>query len=185
MRRIAHILASLAGTASIAAAPPSLCDFAKKVIAEKASDFALLKGAAVNPKVFNNETFAGALMPVGASGCLLNIRRMAGRAAIRPDYSCSLAKSKDFETANRIFSRAATELRACLPELKFAVMYDGDGKDPADSFDWVVAGDAPGYAIELEMTNGVDLIAQSLTGNAGDPDIEVSIDITNTAAPGQ
>jgi hypothetical protein len=184
MRRTAQIFASLAAMALIAAAPLDLCGFAKQVIAEKDSDFALLKGEALKPEVFHNETFKGTLKPAGAGDCLLNVRHLAGRTGIPPDYSCTLATSKNFAAANRVFARAATDLRACLPELKFAVMYDGDGKDPAEGFDWLVAGDAPGLSVELEMSNGVDLIAQSLSGAGGNPDIEVTIRIANTAPPG-
>jgi hypothetical protein len=187
MRPLPQFLAGVTALALGAAAPPpaTLCDFARKVIAEKASDFALLKGAALNPELFKNETFKGTLLPAGAAECTLNIRRQAARNEIPPDYQCTLARVKSFLAANAVFQRASRELGACFPGVKFAAMQDGDGKGPQDGFDWLVAADAQGWSLELEMTNGVALLAQALSGGDGDPDIEVTLDITNTAPVGR
>jgi hypothetical protein len=183
--RIPQLPAAIAATSLMAAAPADLCDFAKRVIAEKASDFVLLKGQALNPAVFKNETFKGTLLPPGAAECTLNIRRQGARNELPPDYRCTLARAKAFLAADTAFERANHDLRACFPGVKFATMQDGDGRDPADQFDWVVSADAPGWSLELEMTNGITLIAQALTGGDGSPDIEVTLDIVNTVQPGK
>ena len=58
-------------------------------------------------------------------------------------------------------------------------MYDGDGKDPSDSLDWIVAAEIPGFSLELEMSNGMSLIAQSFSGStASDPELAITLDVT-------
>ena len=163
-------------TAAVAAENRPLCDFVQKVLAAKADSFASLRGEARNPAVFHNEVFYGSLLPPGGSECTLFIRSKAGSAELPAKYSCTLGAAKTLDAANRVFARDALELRACFPRADFKVMYDGDGKDPSDSLDWIVGADIPGFSLELELSNGMSLIAQSFTGT-GDPELAISLDI--------
>jgi hypothetical protein len=176
------VAASLAVTLPAAAQTSALCTYVQKVLAAKASDFSSLKGAPRNPKLFNGEVFDGTLEAVPGEGCTLDVRHKAGRAEIPARYTCSLGSAKAFTDANRIFQQAARDLKACLPRMEFVVMYDGDGSKPDESFDWLVAGKQDGVDLQLEMSNGVALIAQSM-GVEGAPDIAVTLDITNTTPP--
>jgi len=155
-----------------------LCDFVQKVLAAKADSFMALRGEARNPAVFHNEVFTGTLLPASGSECTLFIRSKAGSAELPAKYSCTLGSAKTLDAANRVFARDAQDLRACYPKAQFNVMYDGDGKDPADSLDWIVSTDVPGFSLELEMSNGMDLIAQSFGGGSGNPELAITLDVT-------
>ena len=169
-------------TGALAAEGRPICDFVAKVLAAKADSFASLRGEARNPAVFHNEVFYGTLLPPAGSECTVFIRSKAGSAELPAKYSCTLGKEKTLDAANRIFARTAQDLRACYPKAEFTIMYDGDGKDPSESLDWIVATELPGFSLELEMSNGTGLIAQSFSGGTGNPDIEISSDITDTGA---
>ena len=183
MRKIgfAAVIVSFAAATQAYAQSPALCEYVIKVLNTKANDFAPLKGQARNPAVFHNEVFDGALKAVPNGECTLDIRHKAGRTEIPPRYTCSLGKATNFADANRIFARAAQDLRACFPRAKFESMNDGDGKDPGDAFDWIISAEQTGYDLQLEMSNGVGLIAQGMTGATGPAEIDVTLDITNTA----
>lgn len=168
---------SLGGGARAGETRP-LCDFVQKVIAAKGDGFVALRGEARNPAVFHNEVFFGSLLPPGGSECTLFIRSKAGSAELPAKYSCTLGSAKTLDAANRVFARSALELRACFPRADFKVMYDGDGKDPSDSLDWIVAAEIPGFSLELEMSNGMSLIAQSFAGGTGDPELAITLDVT-------
>ena len=186
MRKIgfAAVIVSFAAATQAYAQSPALCEYVIKVLNTKANDFAPLKGQARNPAVFHNEVFEGTLRAVPNGECTLDIRHKAGRAEIPPRYTCSLGKATSFTEANRIFARAAQDLRACFPRANFEVMSEGDGKDPSENFDWIVSAEQPGYDLQLEMSNGIGLLAQGMTGASGPPDIEITLDITNTSEAG-
>ena len=172
---------SLMGSGALAQTPTTLCDFMQKVLAAKPGGFEALKGEAQNPAVFHNEVFRGALLPNPQSNCTLFLRSQAGRVTLPPRYSCTLAQDSHFAAANRIFARAALELRACFPQAMFSVMYDGDGKNPDETFDWIVSADSEGYKLQLEMSNGLSALADALTrGNANAPAIAIDLDVTDT-----
>jgi hypothetical protein len=178
--RLGLVIAATCSIATTAVAGESrpLCDFVQKVLAAKADSFAALKGEARNPAVFHNEVFYGSLLPPGGSECTLFIRSKAGSAELPAKYSCTLGAAKTLDAANRTFARDALELRACFPRAEFKVMYDGDGKDPSDSLDWIVSADIPGFSLELELSNGMSLIAQSFAGGTGDPELAITLDVT-------
>jgi hypothetical protein len=171
------VFSLLCGGADAAENRP-LCDFVQKVLAAKADSFASLRGEARNPAVFHNEVFSGTLLPSPGSECTAFIRAKAGSAELPAKYSCTLGTEKTLDAANRIFARAALDLRACFPRAQFNVMYDGDGKDPSDGLDWIVSAELTGFSLELEMSNGMDLIAQSFGGGSGNPAIAITLDIT-------
>ena len=161
-----------------------LCDFVQKVLAARGSEFSTLKGEAQNPAVFHNEVFHGSFLPSPGAECTLFVRAKVGSAELDPKYSCTLSKSPNFATANSIFARNLAELRACFPQAKFDEDFDGDGKDPAESLDWTVSAEGPGYRLELEMSNMISLIAGQLgQGVGGDPEVEITIDVTDTSPP--
>ena len=177
---LAIVIASLALGGQAMAQTSALCTYVQKVLAAKASDFSTLKGTPRNPKLFNGEVFDGNLAAVPGEECTLDVRHKAGRTEIPARYTCSLGAAKDFTAANLVFQRAARELKACLPRMEFVIMYDGDGTKEGESFDWIVLGKQDGVEMQLEMSNGVALIAQAM-GVQGAPDIAVTLDITNTA----
>jgi hypothetical protein len=181
---LAAIVAALLASGTAAAQTPSstLCDFLQKVLAAKSGGFETLKGDAQNPAVFKNEVFHGTLLPNPNANCTLFLRSQAGRVTLPPRYSCTLDQESDFAGANRVFARAAQDLRACLREAMFSIMYDGDGKDPDESFDWIVSADGSGFRIDLEMSNGLSALADALSqGNANAPPIAIDLDVTDTA----
>ena len=139
------------GTAAAQAPSNALCDFVQKVLAAKPGGLEVLKGEAQNPAVFKNEVFHGALLPNPNANCTLFLRSQAGRVTLPPRYSCTLDQQPDFTGANRVFARAAQDLRACLKEAMFSIMVDGDGKAPDESFDWIVSADGASFRIDLEM----------------------------------
>jgi hypothetical protein len=161
-----------------------LCDFVQKVLAARGSEFSTLKGEAQNPAVFHNEVFHGNLLPSPGSECTLFIRAKVGSAELDPKYSCTLSKSPNFATANSIFARNVAELRACFPQATFDEDFDGDGKDPGESVDWTFSAEGPGYKLEIEMSNMIALISGQLgQGIAGDPEVAITIDVTDTSPP--
>lgn len=181
---VAAVLALLAAASPASAqnAASSLCDFVQEVLAARSAGFEALKGKAQNPALFKNEVFHGALLPNRDATCTLFLRSQAGRVTLPPRYSCTLAQDSDFASANRIFARAAQELRACFPAAMFSIMYDGEGKDPDESFDWIVSAEAPDFRLDLEMSNGVSALADALTqGNPNAPPIAIDLDVTDTS----
>jgi hypothetical protein len=188
MRTRSYIPAIVASLGALASAPAeaettanTLCDFVQQVLAAKLGGFDALKGEAQNPALFKNEVFHGALLPNPQASCTLFLKSQAGRVTLPPRYSCTLAQASDFATATRVFARTAQELRACLPQAMFSAMYDGDGKNPDDSFDWTLSADTPGAHLELEMSNGISSFADALTqGNPAAPPIAIDLDITDT-----
>jgi hypothetical protein len=182
---IAAVVATLGGLASASAeaetTASTLCDFVQQVLAAKPGGFEALKGEAQNPALFKHEVFHGALLPNPQVSCTLFLKSQAGRVTLPPRYSCTLAQESDFTAANRVFARTAQELRACLPQAMFSVQYDGEGKNPDESFDWIVSADSPGAHLELEMSNGISAFADALTqGNPAAPAIAIDLDITDT-----
>ena len=176
----AIVIASFALAGQTMAQTSALCTYVQKVLAAKATDFNTLRGTPRNPKLFNGEVFDGNLAAVPGGECTLDIRHRAGRTEIPPRYTCSLGAWKNFTDANRIFQQAARNLKACLPRMEFVIMYDGDGSKPDESFDWIVAGKQDGLEMQLELSNGVALVAKAM-GVEGAPDIAVTLDIVNTA----
>jgi hypothetical protein len=170
----------LAGQA--AAQTSSLCDFVMGVLDARTSGFEMLKGEPQNPAVFHYEIFHGAVLPNPKAVCTLYLKTQAGRVTLPPRYSCTIAQANDFGEANRIYQRAQAELKACIPDIRFATMYDGDGKDPDESFDWVATADGPGYRLSLEMSNGLAAMAAALTQNDPNaPRIAIDLDVTDTS----
>jgi hypothetical protein len=95
-----------------------------------------------------------------------------------------LGAAQNFPDANRIFARAAADLRVCFPRVQFSESFDGDGRNPDDDLDWTISGDGMGFKLELEMSNMLALIAGQLgQGSPGTPEIAVSLDITDTSPP--
>jgi hypothetical protein len=180
---------SLLLTAALAAASPagaaqdtSLCDFVMGVLEAKSAAFEPLKGEAQNPAVFHYEVFHGAVLPNPNATCTLFLRTRAGRVTLPPRYSCTIAQANEFADANRVFQRALADLTACLPGAAFATMYDGDGRDPDDIFDWTASADRPGYKISLEMSNGLAAAAAALSqNNPNAPRIAIDLDVTDTS----
>lgn len=161
---------------------PVLCDFVKDVLAAKAGGYAGLKGEAQNPAVFHDEVFHGALLPNPNATCTFFTKSQAGRVTLPPRYSCTIAQSDEFADANRIFQRALQDMKACFPDANFAAMYDGDGKDPDETFDWLAAADLPGYRLTLEMSNGLSAMAAALSQNDSNaPRIAIDLDVTDTS----
>jgi hypothetical protein len=173
-----------ANGAALAQAPNQLCDFVQKVLAEKDKGFEALKGEAQNPAVFHNEVFHGALLPPAGVNCTLFLKSQAGRVTLPAHYSCTLAMESDFAAANRVFQRAQAELKACFTSAKFETMYEGDGKDPDDTFDWVAMAEQPGFKLQLEMSNGLAALADALSqGDPNAPHIAIDLDVTDTYSP--
>jgi hypothetical protein len=161
-----------------------LCDFVQKVLAAKPVEFSTLKGEAQNPAVFKNEVFKGTLLPSAGAECTLFVRTRVGRAELEPKYSCKIGVATSFADANRIFARAAADLRACFAQARFSDNYEGDGRNPAESVAWMVTAEAEGFRLELEMTNRIGLIAQAMVkGSSGDPEIAITLDVTDTSPP--
>ena len=161
-----------------------LCDFVQKVLAAKATEFDTLKGEAQNPAVFKNEVFKGTLLPAAGADCTLFVRTKVGRAELDPKYSCTIGSAPNFAAANRLFARAAADLRACFSQARFTDSYDGDGRNPADSVDWTVTAEGPDFRLELQMSNQVALIAQAMgQGSPGMPEIAITLDVTDTSPP--
>lgn len=178
------LLAAVLGLSSsaMAAQDASLCDFVMGVLEAKSAGFEPLKGEAQNPAVFHYEVFHGAVLPNPNALCTLFLKTQAGRVTLPPRYSCTIAQANEFADANRIFQRALAELKACLPRAAFATMYDGDGKDPDDTFDWIAGSDQPGYKITLEMSNGLAAAAAALSQNDPNaPRIAIDLDVTDTS----
>ena len=173
------------GTAAAAEnAGRPLCDFVQRVLAAKPVEFGTFKGDPQNPRVFGNEVFKGTLLPSSGTECTLFVRTKVGRAELEPKYSCKIGTATDFGEANRMFARAAADLRACYPQIGFSQNADGDGRDPAEPMAWTVSGDGDGFRLELEMSNRVGLLAQAMTkGSSGPPEIAITLDVTDTAPP--
>jgi len=183
---IAAAACSIACGAAVAAenANRPLCDFVQKVLAARGSEFSTLKGEAQNPAVFKNEVFHGNLLPSPGAECTLFVRSKVGSAELEPKYSCTLGSAQNFADANRIFARAAADLRACFPRVQFSESFDGDGRNPDDAVDWTISGDGMGFKLELQMSNMLALIAGQLgQGSPGTAEIAVSLDITDTSPP--
>lgn len=173
--------ALLAASPALAAQDTSLCDFVMGVLDAKAAGFEALKGEAQNPAVFHYEVFHGAVLPTPNANCTLFLKTRAGRVTLPPRYSCTIAQADEFAGANRIFQRALADLEACLPRANFATMYEGDGRDPNDTFDWIATADQPGYKIALEMSNGLSAAAAALSQNDPNaPRIAIDLDVTDT-----
>nr|ALS92358.1 MetaGeneMark_Unknown Function [uncultured bacterium] len=173
------------GTAAAAEnADRPLCDFVKKVLAAKVTEFNTLKGEARNPRVFHNEVFWGTLLPAQGSECTLFIRTKVGRAELDPKYSCTLGSANDFAAANRMFQRNVADLRACYGQARFMDDYDGDGRDPTEPVSWNVILEGPDFRLELQMSNQVALVAQTMgQGSTDMPQIEITLDVTDTSPP--
>jgi hypothetical protein len=173
------------GTAAAAEnADRPLCDFVKKVLAAKVTEFNTLKGEARNPRVFHNEVFWGTLLPAQGSECTLFIRTKVGRAELDPKYSCTLGSAADFAAANRMFQRNVADLRACYGQARFMDDYDGDGRDPTEPVNWNVVLEGPDFRLELQMSNQVALVAQTMgQSSTGMPQIEITLDVTDTSPP--
>lgn len=184
---VAFISASVVACGAEAAgenANRPLCDFVQKVLAAKVTEFNSLKGEARNPRVFNNEVFWGTLLPEPSAECTLFIRTKVGRAELDPKYSCTIGKGPNFATANRIFQRAAADLRACFGQAQFSDSFDGDGRDPTEPVDWTVTAEGGDFLLELQMSNRVALVAQAMgQGSADMPEIEITLDVTDTSPP--
>jgi hypothetical protein len=185
--RLLLVLAACIAGGSAAAADNAnrpLCDFVQKVLAARGSEFSTLKGEAQNPAVFKNEVFHGTMLPSPGAECTLFVRAKVGRAELEPKYSCTLAKAPNFATAKPMFDRAVADLRACFAQANFDQSFDGDGRDPSDSIDWTLTANGPGYRLELQMSNMIALIAGQLgQGIGGDPEVAITIDVTDTSAP--
>jgi len=182
---LAAALSLVCGAATAAEnANRPLCDFVQKVLAARGGEFSSLKGEAQNPAVFKNEVFHGNLLPSPSAECTLFVRAKVGSAELEPKYSCTLGAAQNFADANRIFARAAADLRACFPRVQFSESFDGDGRNPADAVDWTISGDGMGFKLELQMSNMLALIAGQLgQGSPGTAEIAVSLDITDTSPP--
>ena len=179
----ASVLACSTAAAAETANRP-LCDFVQKVLAARATEFNTLKGEARNPRVFNNEVFWGTLLPSPGTECTLFIRTKVGRAELDPKYSCTIGSAPDFAAANRIFARATADLRACFSQAQFSDSYDGDGRDPRESVDWMVTAEGRDFRLELQMSNRVALVAQAMGQGSPDmPEIEITLDVTDTSPP--
>ena len=179
---VALCVAGGSATAADTASRP-LCDFVQKVLAARGSEFSTLKGEAQNPAVFKNEVFHGTLLPSPGTECTLFVRAKVGSAELEPKYSCTLAKARNFATAKPMFDRAVADLRACFAQANFDQSFDGDGRDPSDAIDWTLTANGPGYRLELQMSNMISLIAGQLGQGLGDPEVEISIDVTDISAP--
>jgi len=161
-----------------------LCDFVKKVLAAKVTEFNTLKGEAQNPAVFKNEVFHGILLPSPGAECTLFIRTKVGRAELDPKYSCSIGSATDFAAANRLFARSLADLRACYGQARFMDDYDGDGRDPTEPVNWNVMLEGPDFRLELQMSNQVTLVAQAFGQGSPDmPEITITLDVTDTSPP--
>jgi len=160
-----------------------LCDFLQKVLAARGSEFSTLKGEAQNPAVFKNEVFHGTLLPPSGGECTLFVRSKVGSAELEPKYSCKIAAAPNFATAKPLFDRAVADLRACFAQANFDQSFDGDGRDPSDAIDWTLTANGPGYRLELQMSNMIGLIAGQLGQGLGDPEVAITIDVTDTSAP--
>jgi hypothetical protein len=176
------LAALLAANPALAGQDTSLCDFVMGVLEAKTAGFEPLKGEAQNPAVFHYEVFHGAVLPNPSANCTLFLKTRAGRVTLPPRYSCTIAQADEFADANRIFQRALAELKACLPRAAFGTMYDGDGRDLNDTFDWIASTDQPGYRIALEMSNGLSAAAAALSqNNPNAPRIAIDLDVTDTS----
>jgi hypothetical protein len=161
-----------------------LCDFVQKVLAAKATEFNTLKGEAQNPAVFKNEVFHGTLLPAPGAECTLFVRTKVGRAELDPKYYCTIGKAPNFAAANRVFQRAAADLRACYSQARFSDSFDGDGRNPTDSVDWMLTAEGPDFRLELQMSNQVALIAQAMGQGSPDmPEITITLDVTDISPP--
>jgi hypothetical protein len=149
-----------------------------------ATEFNSLKGEARNPRVFKNELFWGTLLPSPSAECTLFIRTKVGRAELDPKYSCTIGLAPNFATANRIFARAAADLRACFGQARFTDSFDGDGRNPTEPVDWKVTAEGRDFRLELQMSNQVALIAQAMGQGPSDmPEITITLDVTDTSPP--
>jgi hypothetical protein len=173
------------GTAAAAEnAGRPLCDFVQKVLAAKPVEFGTFKGEPQNPRVFGNEVFKGTLVPAGGSECTLFVRTKVGRAELEPKYSCKIGTATDFAEANRLFARAAADLRACYPRVVFSQNADGDARNPDEPMAWTISGDGDGFKLELEMSNRIGLIARTMVqGSNGAAEIAITLDVTDTSPP--
>jgi hypothetical protein len=184
--KLCALLAAVTATeASAQTAPKDLCGFLQKVLEAKAQEFAPFKGEAQNRAVFGDTVFHGTFLPPSGTECTLHTRTKVGSAELPPIYDCTLASISDFGQAERVFTRAAIELRACFPLAQFVVMYDGEAKTPRDQFSWVLHADAPGFSLELQMSNMLALLGEAFGGGpVENPAIAVTIDVTDTTSPG-
>jgi hypothetical protein len=181
---LAASLVSLGTAAAAETANRPLCDFVQKVLAAKATEFSTLKGEAQNPRVFKNEVFKGTLLPAPGADCTLFVRTKVGRAELDPKYSCTIGAAANFADANRMFARAAADLRACFPQAQFDDNYEGDGQDPTENLDWTLTAEGREFRLELEMTNRIALIAQAMgKGSPDAPEIAITLDVTDTSPP--
>ena len=178
------LVAALSVTEASAQEPATLCEFVQKVLAAKPLEFAPFKGEPQNRAVFGDTVFKGTFLPPSGTGCVLHTRTKVGRANLPPIYNCTLASISDFGEANRLFAKAATDLRACLPNAEFVVKYDGEAKTPREMFSWIVSAEGNGYTLELQMSNTLALISEGFGGPPADmPEIAVTVDITDTSEP--
>jgi hypothetical protein len=178
----ATVACGTAAAGEIASRP--LCDFVQKVLAAKPAEFGTLKGEAQNPRVFGDEVFKGTLLPAPGAECTLFVRTRVGRAELEPKYSCKIGTAVNFADANRIFARAAADLRACFAQARFSDSHEGDGHNPSESVAWTTTAEAEGFRLELEMSNRIGLIAQAMVkDSSGAPEIAITLDVTDTSPP--
>src|SRR6185503_7331486 len=130
------------------------------------------------------EVFHGSLLPSPGADCTIFVRAKVGSVELEPKYSCKLSSAPNFATARPQFERAVADLRACFPQANFDQSFDGDGRDPSESVDWTLTANGANYRLELQMSNMISLIAGQLgQGPGGDPEVAISIDITDTSPP--
>lgn len=166
-----------------AAAPASLCEFLEKVLEAKPFEFSPFKGEPQNPAVFGDTVFHGTYLPPSGTDCTLHTRTKVGRAELPPIYTCTLATLSDLGEASKVFTQTSIELRACFPLAQFVVMSDGDTKDPREIFSWTLAAEAPGFRLELQMSNMLALLGEAFGGAPAEhPKIAITVDVTDTSA---
>lgn len=152
---------------------PPLCAFAKRVLAERPSEFARLKGA-VSPNDRSGLTFAGTAVPDGSTRCNLYVRRKAGPEILQPSYGCTRLRLGIVE-ARALYVRYMTELRSCFSGATVSERFP-KAADPTLTWTW--RAETREYSVGLELSNGIYLMQNLIAGKPPTDHLTMSVSLT-------
>jgi hypothetical protein len=152
-----------------------LCAFAKRVLAERPSEFAAFKGAR-DPNDRKEMSFTGTVAPDETTKCTLHVRRKIGPRILSPLYGCTKFALEP-EAAKALYEQHKAELATCFEGATVGETFPDKAVEPMLTWTWEAK--TADYSAELEVSNGLDLLAKMFAGKP-ETDLKMAVSLTIT-----
>jgi hypothetical protein len=158
---------------------PPLCEFARRVLSERPSEFARFKGDP-SPDDKYGMAFEGTVAPDADTQCTLHVRRKIGGEVLEPLYACTRFELSP-EEAKALYAQYKSELGACFSG---ATVSESSPKEGDATLTWTWNAQAAEYSAKLEATNAIYVLQSMIAGQPlTDLQMSVSLDIMDLSPP--